>query len=480
MNIYNTFSKTIEEIVPLRPPLVTVYACGPTVYDYVHIGHLRKYAMDDILVHMLKYEKFSVKHVENITDVGHLVSDADEGEDKMEKGARKYGKSVWDLAHEFEAYFWKSMQMMNIEKPDVSCRATDHIAEQISLIQTLEKKGFTYIIDGNGVYFDTSKFSSYGALAKLDLDHLKAGARVEMVEGKKLPTDFALWKFSPKDEKRQMEWQSPWGVGFPGWHIECSAMSMKYLGEQIDIHTGGIDHIPVHHTNEIAQSEAATGKVPFVKYWVHHNFLRVEGQKMSKSLGNFYTIDDVISRKFSPMALKLLFLGAHYRSELNFTWKSLESSQKSFEKLLDMYLSSLHEEERTVLSEDKLKKIDEMRRKFFSLMNDDLKTPEAVAVIWEVLKSNIPGGDKVDLLREFDEVLGLSIDKEASKRDAKRVERSEEKLPDQIQELVTKRLKLKEEKKYEQADKLRKELEENGYMVVDKKDGTSTAIKAFA
>lgn len=479
MRIYSTHSRTIEEVVPLHDKTVGLYACGPTVYDYVHIGHLRKYTMDDVLINTLKHAGFSVKHVENVTDVGHLVSDADEGEDKMEKGARKYGKSVWDLAHEFEAYFWKSMDLMHIARPDISCRATDHIPQQIALIQTLEEKGYTYVID-DGVYFDTSKFPAYADFARLNLEQMKAGARVDVVAGKKHPVDFALWKFSPKGEKRQMEWDSPWGKGFPGWHIECSAMSMEYLGDQIDIHTGGIDHIPVHHTNEIAQSEAASGKSPFVKYWVHHNFLRVEGQKMSKSLDNFYTIDDIVKKRYSPMALKLLFLGAHYRSELNFTWNSLDAAQKSWEKLLDMYNAASHEKERTMLSEEKLEKIDAFRNTFYVLMDDDLKTPEALAVLWEVLKSNVPGPDKVDLIREFDEIFSLHISQEAALHDSHRKEQQGTPVPQEIQRLADERQKLRDAKQFDKADAVRKKIEERGWMVVDDKDGTSHVQKALA
>ncbi len=289
---------------------IGLYACGFTVYDYTHLGHLRKYTMDDVLIRALRYgnaelgEKigmnlapYEVTFVQNVTDVGHLASDADTGEDKLEKGAKKYGKSVWDIAHEFEEYFFKSMDLMGNLRPDVSCRATEHIEEQLNMVLELEKKGFTYVIENDGVYFDTSKFPEYGKMAGLHLDDQEEGARIGAVEGKRNPSDFALWKFERTGENRAMVWPSPWNErSFPGWHIECSAMAMKYLGEQFDIHTGGIDHIPVHHTNEIAQAEAVTGKQPFVNYWVHHNHLHINSEKMSKSLGNFYTIDDLKER----------------------------------------------------------------------------------------------------------------------------------------------------------------------------------------
>jgi cysteinyl-tRNA synthetase len=477
MKLYNTLSRTIEEVAPLSQKHIGMYACGPTVYDYAHIGHMRKYTMDDVLVRTLKHAGFEVKLVQNITDVGHLVSDSDEGEDKMEKGARKYGKSVWDIAKEFEAFFWKSMDAMGLNRPDVSCRATDHIPEQIELIKKLEAKGLTYTI-ADGVYFDTSKFPSYGDLAKIDAEALKAGARVEMVAGKKSPTDFALWKFSPQSDpsassgqgKRQMEWESPWTppgrdkvLGFPGWHIECSAMAIKYLGEQFEIHTGGIDHIPIHHTNEIAQAEGATGKHPFVKYWVHHNFLRVENEKMSKSLGNFYTIDDVVAKSYSPMALKLLFLGSHYRSELNFTWENLTATQKSYDKLVGVLCQAKAEGERSILSEDKLVKLNDYRTRFFEQMENDLHTPEAMSVFWEVAKSNIPGPDKYDLLIEFDSILGLGLARACDIVSNK----AADVIPSGVQMLIDQRQAARDSKDFATADMLRSEIAKLGWIVED-------------
>lgn len=462
MKLYNTASRTIEEITPLDPPEIKLYACGPTVYDYTHLGHLRKYTLDDVLVRTLRHAGFKVKHVENITDVGHLVSDGDTGEDKMEKGARKYNKTVWEVAKEFEDYYWMSMVKMNNVRPDVVARATEHVPEQIALIQTLEQKGFAYVID-DGVYFDTSKFPAYAELAKLDVEHLQEGARVEAVAGKKNATDFALWKFSPKDEKRQMEWDSPWGKGFPGWHIECSAMSMKYLGDQLDIHTGGIEHIPVHHTNEIAQSEAATGKHPFVKYWVHHNMLFVDGQKMSKSLGNFFTIEDVEKKGFSPMALRLLFLSAHYKSELNFTWENLTAMQVAWEKLVQLMVTFKNEAERTTLSEDKLAKVDELRKQFFAHLENDLNTSIAHAVLWEVVKSNIPGRDKYDLILEFDQVLGLDLEKHVA--ELEKAPKAE--APADIIALADQRLQARTAGDFAQADALRKHIQNAGWDVLD-------------
>lgn len=466
MKLYNTLTRQIDEILPITPQKIGMYACGPTVYDYAHIGHMRKYLMDDVLVRTLKHAGYTVEHVMNITDVGHLVSDSDEGEDKMEKGAKKYGKTVWEIASEFEAFFWKSIDQMKINRPTISCKATAHIDEQIALIKRLESNGHVYVIE-DGVYFDTTTFPTYGDLAHLDIANLKAGARIEMTPGKKNPTDFALWKFSPKGEKRQMEWESPWGIGFPGWHIECSAMAMKYLGEQFEIHTGGIDHIPVHHTNEIAQAEGATGKSPFVKYWVHHNFVRVDGEKMSKSLGNFFTVDDVMAKGYTTMALKLLFLSGQYRSEQNFTWSNLDASQKAYDKLIGILCQAKGESDRTVLSDEKLAKVNEYRTRFFEQMENDLHTPEAISVLWEVAKSNIPGQDKYDLLTEFDGVLGLDLASACSLAQAKPAET----VPSGVQMLIDQRQIARESKNFTESDMLRDEIAKLGWLVEDSPTG---------
>lgn len=392
MEIYNTLSKSVESIISISNLSIGIYACGPTVYDHSHIGHARKYVMDDVLVRTLKKAGFQVTHVMNITDVGHLVSDADTGEDKMEKASRREQKSAWDIARAYEEEFFEMFSILGLQHPDVAPRATEHIAEQIALVQQLEAKGFTYIIPGDGIYFDTSKDAQYGELAQLKLEEQQVGARVD-AQGKRQGADFALWKFSPEGEQRQMEWDSPWGKGFPGWHIECSAMSMKYLGEQFEIHTGGIDHIPVHHTNEIAQSENATAKRPFVKYWVHHNFLLVDGQKMSKSLGNVYSVPDVVSKGYSPMALKLLYYGANYRDELNFTWESLTAAQKGYEKLQRRVSALLQEAGLESLAEvpefDRAGASGELQQlfdQFATAMFTNLKTPQAVATLWKTLK----------------------------------------------------------------------------------------------
>ena len=464
-------SRSIEEFEPAAAPAVGLYACGFTVYDYTHLGHLRKYTLDDVLIRTLRHAGYTVNFIQNVTDVGHLASDADTGEDKLEKGAKKYGKSVWDIAREFEEYFFRSMDMMGNLRPDVSCRATEHIQEQLEMVQALERRGITYVIEGDGVYFDTSKDPDYGKLARVKIDELQEGARIGRVEGKRNPTDFALWKFEREGENRAMVWESPWAKrSFPGWHIECSAMAMKYLGAQFDIHTGGIDHIPVHHTNEIAQAESATGKEPFVKYWVHHNHLFVDGEKMSKSLGNFFTIDDVVKRGIDPKALRLLFLTSHYRSEMNFTWENLEGAQKAWNKLVKLALQFRGEVGRTVLSPEKLEKVDEYRRRFFALMEDDLKTSEAISIVHEVVKSNIPSPDKYDLLLEFDEVFGLGFAKlQDSDISGKALDATT--VPAQVQTLFAQRQAARDAKDWLKADQLRDELLSSGYEVSDTPTG---------
>lgn len=469
MKLYNTLTRTIDPFEPITPEHVGLYACGFTAYDYTHLGHLRKYTMDDILIRTLKHAGYRVKFVQNVTDVGHLTSDGDTGEDKLEKGAKKYNKSVWDIAREFEAYFWKSMDAMGNLRPDISCRATEHIPAQLEMVIELEKKGFAYVIENDGVYFDTAKFSDYGKLARLKLDQLQEGARVDMVEGKRNITDFALWKFEREGENRAMVWESPWAKrSFPGWHIECSAMAMQYLGEQFDIHTGGIDHIPVHHTNEIAQAEAVTGKQPFVRYWVHHNFLRVNGEKMSKSLGNFFTIDDLTTHGVEPMAFRLLLLSTHYRSEMNFTWENAEGAQKTWNKLKTLITQFRSEKERTVLSDDKLEKVNHYRETFFAHMENDLRTPEALSVFWEVVKSNIPGQDKYDLLLEFDGVFGLGI---AQVQGSGFKVQEVGDLPENVQKLIQEREVARQAKDWDESDRLRDLIKEQGFEVLDSAQG---------
>lgn len=448
LKLHNTLTKTIDTFTPIDPKLVTVYCCGPTVYDYAHIGNFRTYAMTDFLVRTLKYLGYPVKYVTNVTDVGHLVSDSDEGEDKMEKGAKREGKTAWDVAKFYTDAFLADSTKMNLLEPDVRPKPTDHIPEQIDMVKTLLDKGFAYTID-DGIYFDTSKFFTYGALTGQNLEELKVGARVEPNPQKKNPTDFALWKFSPPagGAKRDMEWSSPWGTGFPGWHIECSAMSRKHLGDQIDIHTGGADLIPIHHTNEIAQSEATSGKTPFVKYWVHGQFIMVDGQKMSKSKGNFYRLADVEDKGIDPLALRYFYMSAHYRAFLNFTWEALAAAQTALNELRARAL--LHDGKTNT-------KI--LRERFQQALENDLKLPQALAVAWEA---------SGELLLEFDRVLGLDLGRAPK----------DEIIPAEITVLVQKREQLRKDKKFSQADAVRKEIEDKGYAVEDTPQGIRITVR---
>lgn len=408
--LYNSLTKQKELFTPIDTDSVKLYTCGMTVYDYAHIGHGRKYVMDDILKRTLEFNGYNVNHVQNVTDVGHLVSDSDEGEDKLEKGAKKQNKTVWEVAEFFTNNFYDSMDRLNIKRPNTICKATDHIKEQIELIEKLFKNGYAYDT-AEAVYFDTSKFSDYGKLFGQKLEDKKLAVREEVKTdvNKRNNSDFALWfKRVGKFADHAMHWESPWGNGFPGWHIECSAMSMKYLGDQIDIHTGGEDHLSIHHPNEIAQSEGATGKKPFSKFWIHYAFLMVDGTKMSKSLGNYFTIQDILDKGIDPIALRYLYLGAHYKKPMNFTWTSLESASKGL-KRLQSAVNILRTTDRTALSQEKDLKIQEYRENFNKAINDDLNTSKAMAVMFEMLKSSIPSEDKYDLAISFDEVLGLGL-----------------------------------------------------------------------
>ncbi len=390
MKLYNTLTRQIDPIEPLNPPTVTVYTCGPTVYDYSHIGHWFNYVRMDTLIRTLKLAGFEPKWVMNITDVGHLVSDADDGEDKLEKGARREGKTAWEVAEFYTRDFMECMGLLNILTPDHITKATDHIEEQIALIKKLESKGYTYIIN-DGVYYDTSRFEGYAAFARLDLEGQQAGARVERNTEKRNPSDFALWKFSPTSDDghtRDMEWDSPWTPddkphkGFPGWHIECSAMSMQYLGDTLDIHTGGIDHIPVHHTNEIAQSEAATGK-RFANHWMHSNHVMIDGEKISKSLGNGIRLQNLIDKGISPDAIRLHVLESHYRSQSQFSLTSLEAAQnrlKGYRALADLRWQKVEGE----VTDEYIELLSETLPKLISdALQNDLNTPQVLAILSE-------------------------------------------------------------------------------------------------
>lgn len=468
MLIYNSLGRKIEELVTREKGKIGMYTCGPTVYSTATIANFRTYMLSDWLNRSLQYLGYDVKSVMNLTDVGHLTGDnegdSNQGEDRLEKASRKEGKSAWEIAKHYGDEFLTHLTIYNILTPNVVCKATEHIPEQITMIQQLEKKGLTYRI-ADGLYFDTNAYEQqgnvYGELS--NIDEIKKGARLEPNPDKKDPRDFALWKFSPAGEKRHMEWESPWGVGFPGWHIECSAMSAKYLGDQFDLHVGGEDLKSTHHPNEIAQAEGATGHKPFVKYWVHGAFILVDGGRMGKSLGNAYTVSDLVAKGIDPLALRYFYLTGHYRKQINFTWEGLAAAATALAKLRGIYQASIGEQERTSLSPEKLDKVQDYSTRFRERIEDDLDLPGALAVTWEVAKSNIPGTDKADLLREFDRVLGVGIERMAN---------NELRITEEVQILINKREQARKAKNWEEADKVRGEIEKLGYTVKDQGDKT--------
>jgi cysteinyl-tRNA synthetase len=449
IQLYDTYTRSLREFTPLQPSEVGIYTCGPTVYDYAHIGNLRTYVFEDLLVRVLKFNGYKLRRVMNITDVGHLTSDSDSGEDKMERGSARTGRSAWDIAAFYTQAFREDMARLNILEPDVWCRATDHIPEQIELIRCIEEKGFTYPT-ADGIYFDTSRLPDYGYMARLDIEGLQAGTRVEVGE-KRRPTDFALWKFSPAGQKRQMEWDSPWGTGFPGWHIECSAMSEKYLGPYFDIHCGGEDHIPVHHTNEIAQTEACYG-TRLANFWMHGYFLQLGDAKMSKSSGEFLRIQSLIDRGYDPLAYRLFCMSAHYRTKLNFTWEGMDGATTTLNRLRS---AAFELGEPGTLDE-------EFVERFTAQTNDDLNLPRALAVTWDLLRSDLPAPVKKATLNCFDEVLGLNL---GEWRPAEVV------VPDEILALVEQRQQARKEKRFQDADALRNQVTQAGYEIEDTPQG---------
>ena len=465
MKHYNTLTRNLETFKPLNFPKVSFYTCGPTVYDYTHIGHMRTYTNNDILKRTLTYLGYKVNHVMNVTDVGHLTGDDDSGIDKLEKGATKSDKTVWEVVKFFTDNFFKTMDALNISRPDVTCKATDHIEEMIQLINRLKRNGYVYETK-EAVYFDVMKFKNYGKLSRQKIEEKLQAVRKEINidTEKKHPVDFALWfKRIGRFADHTMHWPSPWGEGFPGWHIECSAMSMKYLGDSIDIHTGGIDHIPVHHENEIAQSEGATGK-QFVKYWFHNNFLTVDGQKMSKSLGNFYTLSDIEKNKINPLSLRLLFLQSHYRQSLNFTWQSARASQEAFNRLKEIATNlkgpNSQRKKLVKLSDKSIA----YQQQFKNAIENDLQTAQAVAVMWDIIKSDIDNEEKYFLLMDFDKIFGLNLDNI-----------NEEKIDANIIILAERRLEARKKRNFDQSDKLRIKIEKAGFKIEDK--GNSYTIK---
>lgn len=453
LKLYNTLTRKTETFKPIHKDFVGIYSCGPTVYWYQHIGNLRTYIFSDILKRVLQYNGYKVKHVMNITDVGHLTSDSDTGEDKMEKAAKKEGKNAKELADFYWEVFREDFKKLNIIEPDIWSKATEHIQEQIDLIKKLEKKGFTYSTS-DGIYFDTSKLKDYGKLAKLKKENLEAGKRIEMKE-KRNPTDFALWKFSEEKGKRQQEWGSPWGVGFPGWHIECSAMSMKYLGETFDIHTGGMDHIPIHHTNEIAQSEAATGK-KFVNYWLHGAFLLFDKKKVSKSTGGLYTISELEKKNFDALDYRYFCLLKYYRKPLDFTLENLEAAKNAYERLKNI-ISNLDKGQKI-----NNKKIEGAKKQFLEIINDDLNMPNALSFLWEVLREDkLNDSEKYELALEFDKVLGLKLGEE-----------EEIKIPKEVAKLAKEREEARKKKNWKESDELRNRIKKLGYWVNDTDEGS--------
>ncbi len=452
IKLYNTLSREKEEFKPIKQGEVGLYACGPTVYNYAHIGNLRTYIFEDVLKRVLIYNGYNVNHIMNITDVGHLVGDRDMGEDKIEQESKKENKSALEISEFYTEKFQQDLKNLNILFPSTFCKATDNIKEQIEMIKTLEGKGFTYQIS-DGVYFDTSKVDDYAKLSHQKLDALKEGARVEKNDEKKNSTDFALWKFSPKDMKRQMEWDSPWGVGFPGWHIECSAMSVKYLGEHFDIHCGGVDHINIHHTNEIAQTESATGIKPWVNYWVHGEFLNLkDGEKMAKSTGQFATINsEFINKNISPLVYRFATFSLHYRKPMEWDGKILINAKSGYDSLINKIrnLGNISGQIDKNFTEE-----------FISNINDDLNIPKAMATLQDVLKSKLSDEDKLATVLDFDKVLGLGLSNI-----------KKEEIPDEVETLAKDRLVARANKDWDRSDELRNKIKELGYDIKDVDSG---------
>jgi len=459
IKLYNSLGCQIQEFQPLKDKQVGLYTCGPTVYWYAHLGNLRTYVFEDILKRVLEFNGLKVKHVMNITDVGHLTSDADQGEDKLEKGAARENKTVWEIAQFYTEAFINDLKTLNIIMPDVLVKATDTIKEQIELIRELEKKGYTYKIE-DGIYFDTSKLPTYGALWPNKME-LKAGARVEMSEGKKNATDFALWKFSPKDSKRQMEWDSPWGIGFPGWHTECVAMAAMHLGLPFDIHCGGIDHVLIHHTNEIAQAEASYGKIP-ANFWLHGEFMLIkteqsnEADKISKSKGNIILVSDISKKGLNPLAFRYLCLTTHYRSKMNFSWEALEGANNA---LLSVY-TKIEELQKSGLPKTLSPEGQKLLEEFTADINNDLDMSKALALLHETLKSSLPPAEKYALLLEYDKIFGLGFGNIKTTI-----------VPPEILAIAQERQQARQNKDWNKSDLLRQKIENLGWTIKDSSQG---------
>jgi len=466
IKFYNTLTRKLQEFTTVKTKEVGIYSCGPTVYWNQHIGHMYAYVQWDTLVRFLRFMDYRVKWVMNITDVGHMTSDEDVGQDKMEKGAKREGLSVWEIADKYIGQFKESMELLNIQKPDVLCRATEHIQEQIDLIKKIEANGFTYQTK-TGIVFDTAKFPGYADFARLNLKDQSTGARVEIDPEKKNPWDFLLWVTN--QPKHIMQWDSPWGRGFPGWHIECTAMSTKYLGEQFDIHTGGKEHIPVHHTNEVAQGFGAFGRQT-ANFWLHNGWLELKGEKMSKSLGNVILASDLVKKGFNSLAFRYLILTSHYRQGIVFDQESLKGAQTAYDRLVSM-IQGWSQDKRSEMGADDPEKIAGFRQKFIEAVSDDLNLPEALASVWQMAKSDIPSADKFDLISDFDRVLGLKL--------IEFTKAAIDEVPEEINNLVSERENFRKKKEWENADKIRKEIETKGFSVDDTAAGTiAKKIKA--
>ena len=455
--LYNTLTRKKELFNPIDKKEVKIYSCGPTVYKDATIGNMRTNIFQDVLRRMLIYNGYKLKHVMNITDVGHLVSDGDEGEDKMVKSAREENKTPLEIANHYTKLFFEDLKDLNIQTPEIICKATDYIQEMLKYVEELVKKGFAYETS-TAIYFDVSKLDKYPVLSNLNVEEQKAGARVDIDPEKKNPYDFALWIKAP--ENHLMKWDSPWGPSYPGWHIECSAMSRKHLGEQFDIHTGGIDLIPTHHENEIAQSKGICGKIP-ARYWIHGEYLLINGGKMSKSLGNVYLLKDIKKRGSDPLVYKLLCYSCSYRNKLNFTWEAIEATSKSLERLRNGYQNHLNGNDK--LSEEDREILNKIEEKFHTAINDDMNMPLAMSYVWEAVRYEKKNKEIANLLLKFDTVLGIKIDKKETNEG---IEISEE-----VMELVKERKKARQEKNWTESDRLRDLIKEKGYEVKDTKNG---------
>ncbi len=467
-SVYNTLTRAKEEIIPVEEGRIRLYTCGPTVYNYAHIGNLRTYIFEDVLKKSMEYTGLKIRHVMNITDVGHLESDSDTGEDKMALGASREKKTVWEIARFYEEAFLRDCRLLNIEAPAIVCRATEHIEDMIKFIQILEDKGFTYIANGN-VYFSIEKYPDYARLANLSMEELEAGSRVEVDPFKKNPLDFVLWFTNSKFSNQIMQWESPWGKGFPGWHIECSAMSMKYLGERIDIHCGGVDHIPVHHTNEIAQSESAVGH-KWVNYWMHGEFLVIDSGKMSKSSGDFLTLSRLIEEGYSPLDYRHFCLQSRYRKQLVFSFESLKESQRALKKLKSR-IKNIVESQRDDEIPD-MSKVKEYQDRFAEQIADDLNIANAFTVLSEVIKSDMLNNtEKIYLIDDFDKVFSLNLTAAEEMNDSDNIDE------EYIEALILERNKARKEKDWAKADEIRNTLLENSIELIDSKDGTAWKVK---